>query len=707
MISNLIASILVLQPTTANHEFVFVADRTLKSVSVAGSFNNWDKMAMPMSVADDGRTWRRQVKVPIGKHHYKFVIDNDTWITDPQAAKNEDDGNGNTNSVLLVLPPDYTTPAAFGDGKVTTSAIQHRQVVPDLNFDRGKLTVAVTVRPGDVEEVYVVAGNRKSLLVTVRADEFSEVRRGELLWDRKSPLEYSFEFKDGAQTLRLGPGGIGPSTDTPFRLDPKTFKPFEVPQWVAKTVFYQIFPERFDNGSKSNDPKDVIPWNGEPKYFNFMGGDLAGVSKRVDYLKGLGVSGIYFNPIFKSPSNHGYETSDYQLVEPRFGTNKEFAELVKTLRKNGIRTVLDGVFNHTAVDFAPFADIRTNGQSSKFRDWYFIKSFPVVVQENPTYEAWYGFPSMPKLNVLNPDVESYLLSVLDFWQKEVGLDGWRLDVANEVDERFWRKFRTHLKSKIGSDQWILGEVWGDGSRWLQGDQWDSVMNYQFRDATLRYIARNQSSPADYMSRLMSTYESYAPQVSRNLLNLISSHDTPRFIHECGGDRRLAMLGATLLMTWVGAPSIYYGDEVGMEGGVDPDNRRGMRWDLATDKNDILAHYKLLAQVRNSNPALQDGDPVPMTSVQMNALVFGRVKENSAAIVAVNRTDTPRTVTVEIPAKMRRPLGTKLVDALTNEAINVLPDSKFSISLAPFSSMVIVPAGSASRPVRNPLVVKPS
>lgn len=673
------------------HEFVYNATIPHKAVTVAGSFNNWDKMATPLKVDSDGRTWRKRIRIQTGKHFYKFVLDGETWITDPNAIKNEDDGNGNVNSVLLILPPDYRQAAASGDGKITRSPIRHVIGVPDVNFDRGVLTLRISVRPNDVQKVRVRASGKLYETRRLSMDEFFEVREASIPWRRDRKLEYRFLLDDGPESLQFGPHGLSPTPLSNFELDPDTYKPFEVPEWVARTVFYQIFPDRFANGDKNNDPPDVVPWAGEPKYFNFMGGDLAGVRAHVPYLAKLGVSGVYFNPIFRSPSNHGYETSDYLEVEPRFGTNSEFVGLVQNLRKGGIRTVLDGVFNHTAVDFAPFVDLRARGEASAYKEWYFPKSFPIVIQENPNYEAWYGFPSMPKLNVLNPQVESYLLGVLDFWHTAARLDGWRLDVANEVDERFWRKFRSHLKSRAGNDKWILGEVWGDGSRWLQGDQWDSVMNYQFRDATLRYVARGQSEPAQYLDRLMQVYSSYAPQVSRNLLNLLGSHDTPRFLHECGGDERLARLGATLLMTWVGAPSIYYGDELGMTGGPDPDNRRGMRWDLASDSNSTLQHYRRLTKIRNAVPALQDGDPVRLTSSNDRVLVFGRHWQNSSAIVVINRTAEVQKVSVDLTKPMASNFKSGSVEALKLKPTPLNSQNQISLSLEPLSGAVIVPA----------------
>ncbi|MGE0000937.1 MAG: glycoside hydrolase family 13 protein [Fimbriimonadaceae bacterium] len=348
---------------------------------------------------------------------------------------------------------------------------------------------------------------------------------------------------------------------------------------MQDTVFYQIFPDRFDNGDKRNDPEGTVGWDADPTWFNWFGGDFAGVSRRQDYLASLGISGVYLNPVFQGPSNHRYETTDYQRSDPRLGTNAQFRELVRTFRYNKIRVVLDGVFNHTAVDFPPFADILARQKESSYLDWYEVSSFSVTVRDAPPYRAWFGFKSMPELNFDNSDVEDAILEVVDFWEKEAAIDGWRLDVANEVPHEFWKKFRTRVKLH-SQDRWIVGEIWGDGTPWLGGDQFDSVMNYRFREAVLGLVARRTLPPSAFMERLMGVWNAHPPQVSRNMLNLLGPHDTPRLLHECGGDESRARFAAMLQFAWPGAPSIYYGDEIGMTGGQDPNNRRGMEWGRA-------------------------------------------------------------------------------------------------------------------------------
>lgn len=690
------------QQQRAQHIFVYVtdrpADRPLKSVHVAGTFNNWDKNAHAMRADADGKTWRLEVPLPYGRHQYKFVLDGETWVTDP-TAKNENDGNGNVNSVLLLLPSDYARPARPDDGVIAASALLHETRVPYRNYDRGSLSLSLRVRPGDLRMVQVaIAGGKRVPMRLVSSDEMYARYVARIPWNRKTDLSYTFALTEGARVSRYGANGLSTGAAKPFVLKAKEFQPFTVPAWVEKSVFYQIFPDRFDNGSKANDPTDVRPWDTKPEWFHRFGGDAAGVRRRVDYLDALGIAAVYFNPVFQSPSNHRYDAEDFKKIDPQFGTNAEFAGLTRELEKRGIRTVMDFVFNHTATTFVPFADIRQKGAASAYKDWYFVHSYPVRVEDKPNYAAWFGYPSMPKLNVLNPPTRDFLLGLVDFWDTQVPLSGMRLDVANEVDPRFWRALRERAK-KRDPQMWIVGEVWGDGSPWLGGDQWDSVMNYPFRDACLRFFAEGKTNPSEFMNRLMAVHTGYAPQVSRNLMNLLSSHDTPRFLTLCKGDAGLHRLAATVQFTWVGAPSIYYGEELGMEGGPDPDNRRGMRWDLAKPNNAMLRFYKRLIAIRNASPALQSGDPVVLlTEDAAGILAYSRVLGDDAAVVALNRSSETRPVRVALPAALRG--SGKIVEALTGRSLPVKAgQTHLSLTLPPRSAAVLLSARSGAAALR--------
>lgn len=679
-------ALLLLAPKPVQWKVDYASVKTLKSVALAGSFNGWNSTSHQLK-SEDGKNWTLNLDIAPGRYTYKFVLNGSDWILDPKAKQSEDDGNGNINSVLVVTPPEYAMPAMRGDGKITESVIGHETTPASLNYDRGKVHLIVTVRPGDVESVSVLVGQKRYPLSIVASDEIVERWSGFIPWDRKKPLKYGFEIQDGSRKVFYGSNGLQSKQAAPFAIDPSSFKPFEVPNWVEKSVIYQIFPDRF---AAAKEHKGVSPWNTEPRWDTRLGGDIAGVLSKSTYLKDLGIGAIYFNPVFISPSIHRYEATDYRSIDPLFGTNDEFATMVKSLNQKGIRTIIDLAVNHSAVDFFAFADVIKNGEKSKYRDWYFIHSYPVKVQGNPNYDAWFGFPSMPKLNCKNPEVQKYLLDSIAFWHKLAPIAGWRLDVPNEVDSSFWRAFRPLVK-KTNPQAWIVGEIWGNGSPWLQGDQFDSVMNYPFRDAVVRFVAEGSIKPSEFIHRLEVIQAMYPPQVNRNLMNLISSHDVPRFLTVCKGNRDLSKLAATIQFTWLGTPSIYYGDELGMEGDRDPQNRRGMRWDLADDGNDILSHYKMLIQLRNMSPALQSGDvKVLHCSDEDKFLCYSRIEGKDAAIVAVNRSDKEISKRLTIPDEARKLFGDSFLNVLTGLDIGCSTKT-ISIRLGPLEAAVLVPA----------------
>lgn len=633
---------------TLPHTFVYEASGHLQSVHVAGTFNNWTIGPDPMVLEQGTLKWKLTKNLAPGQHQYKFVLNSNEWITDPKAEKNLDDGNGNINSLLNLTTAEMRKPASRTDIGITASGLEHRVEPPYYAFDRGKALLKLRARKGDLARATVVIGEKSIPLAISDADEFHEWFSTSIPWAEKKPMAYRFEIVSGSRRTSFGAEGLDKKSN--FEIGAGQNRPADVPSWPEQSVTYQIFPDRFENGDRSNDPTDVVGWDAAPTYSNFFGGDVAGIRKRIPYLKSLGIKAIYFNPIFKSPANHGYETTDYHVIEPRFGTNEEFGDMTRDLRKNGIRTVLDGVFNHTATNFGPFADIVKNGQASSFKDWFFIKSYPVKVGDPPNYEAWFGFPSLPKVNTANQAAFDYMQGVPAFWDTRADIAGWRLDVGNEIPMPFWREFRKNVK-KLGQDRWIVGEVWGDGSGWLnKGDQWDSVMGYQFRDAVLKFIATGSMKPSEYFRQLMRVNDSYAPGVSRNLMILLGSHDTPRILTLCKSDLDRAKMAATLQLTWIGAPSIYYGDELGMEGDRDPENRRGMTWNTATDSNPMLKHYRALIAARNTSRALQSGEAKLLLADDANGvLAYSRTMGSEAAVTVINRSDRPRTVNLKVPA----------------------------------------------------------
>lgn len=683
---------LVLAQSTLPHTFTYTADWDHRSVTVAGAFNHWDKRAHPM--VKEGRTWSLSLRLAPGKHPYKFVLDDQTWITDPKSQRDEDDGNGNVNSILILLPPDYAVPARRGDGVITSSAVEHVQESPLLNYDRGRLILTVYVRPEDVDNVRILdhVGNAIPM-ARVGGDEVIERWTGTVAWDRKSPIRYEFEIVDGDKSWRLGKYGI--DSKAGFEIAPDALRVLETPRWVERTVAYQIFPDRFENGDRANDPSNVVPWDAQPTWYNVFGGDLRGVENRLDYLKSLHIGAVYFNPLNESPSNHRYDATDFYKVDPKLGTDADLARLGRRMREAGIRPIYDVSFNHSATNFGPFKDLIEKQQDSSYKDWFFVKSWPIEVKEDPPYVAWFNFPSMPKLNLANPDTRKYMLGIVDHWYATAPPGGWRLDVANEVEMDFWRELRTRVK-KFDPDGWIVGEVWGDASPWLKGDQWDSAMNYRFREAVIRFLLDDQDAASGLERRLMEVYHSYPPQASRNMMNLLGSHDTPRILTVLGGRLDLAHLAAVLQFTWVGSPCIYYGDEVGMNGGPDPDNRRGMRWDLVTDTNPTLRLYRQLAALRTRSLALAEGDPTfHLVDDEKKVVVYSRTHGDESVLVAINQSGVPASVEIKLPKPLQK---VALVDYLKHEPV-IQNDHRVRLHLEPHRGVIVVDPSKA--PPRTP------
>lgn len=401
-----------------------------------------------------------------------------------------------------------------------------------------------------------------------------------------------------------------------------------VPKWTEGVIYYQIFPDRFCNGSKDNDPIQCMEWGTAPSRENYMGGDLRGIIQKISYLKQLGVECLYLTPIFQGDFNHKYATTDYYKIDPMFGTNEEFKELVDLCHKQNIKVLLDGVFNHTGVHFPPFEDILKNQEQSQYRDWFFITDYPVKITHHD-YECVGAYKWMPKLNTAHHEVRKYILEVMDYWIREYAIDGWRLDVSDEVDYSVWQEARLFLKEKYPQIV-LIGETWGYGGRLLGGNQMDSIMNYMFRDIVRDYFALGNISEEMLDHRINHMLAVNKPVSNRVMYNLLDSHDTERFLFLCGEDKRKMKLAAAFQIFFPGSPAIYYGDEVGMTGGDDPDCRRCMIWDETADR-DMLRWYRKLIHLRKENACIRKGGyHTIIADVEHNVYGFMRQCENEAA-----------------------------------------------------------------------------
>lgn len=378
-------------------------------------------------------------------------------------------------------------------------------------------------------------------------------------------------------------------------------------KWLQESVVYQIFPDRFWNGNPNNNPENVKEWGiGKVEGHSMYGGDIRGIIEKIDYLEDLGIDLIYLTPIFKSNTNHKYNTADYFAIDPTFGTVEEVRELVDLCHKKNIRIILDAVFNHSGDDFFAFADLLRNQENSIYKDWYFVDSYPVDYDKSNYYTFANTCNNMPKLNVGNKEVMDYLLKVGEYWVKEVGVDGWRLDVCDEVSHNFWREFRKTIK-KSNSDAVIIGEIMHEANSFLKGDQLDSIMNYPFKNATIDFFGNHSISALEYLDILAENRMLYMDSITKQLWNLIGSHDTKRILNECDGNIERVKMAIAMQFTYIGVPYIYYGDEVGISGEDDPDNRKCMIWDKDKQNQELLTLNKKLIAIRKENKCLVYGD----------------------------------------------------------------------------------------------------
>jgi cyclomaltodextrinase len=466
----------------------------------------------------------------------------------------------------------------------------------------------------------------------------------------------------------------------------------DTPAWVRDAVFYQIFPDRFARSPRLVQPGPLESWDSPHTHHGFKGGDLYGVAEHLDHLQRLGVTAVYFNPVFQSASNHRYHTYDYLAVDPLLGGDGALRELIDACHERGMRVVLDGVFNHASRGFWPFNHVMEAGVDSPYREWFYLdedalragiplRAFPLVPEAADVsatedarrlgvdslhrlgYRAWWDLPALPKLRTENPHVREYLLNVAEYWL-HFGIDGWRLDVAEEIPPEFWREFRKRVKA-VKPDAYIVAEIWNERPDYLQGDMYDAYMNYPFTEATISFVAgehldmgvvaqhfeyggsiRREDGPT-FARRLEHVFSMYDPAVVAVQLNLLGSHDTPRLRTMCGGDVASVRLATLVQMTVPGAPSIYYGDEIGLEGGMDPACRGAYPWDEAAWDHGLLDYVRGATALRHANPTLRHGSFTVVGAAGMGC-AYRRADVTTAYVVAINAGETDHPLEVWLP-----------------------------------------------------------
>jgi cyclomaltodextrinase / maltogenic alpha-amylase / neopullulanase len=441
-----------------------------------------------------------------------------------------------------------------------------------------------------------------------------------------------------------------------------------VPEWVSHAVFYQVFPDRFARSDAVPKPGNLEAWEAPPTSRGYKGGDLLGVVERLDHLQDLGVTALYLNPVFQSGSNHRYHTHDYHRVDPMLGGDAALAALLDACHARGMKVVLDGVFNHASRGLLQFHDLLENGPASAYLDWWHVHGFPLGAYGEGDgelrYRAWWDLPALPKFNTDTPAVRAFLFDVAERWLR-FGIDGWRLDVPGDIDDdTFWREFRKRCRA-VNPECYIVGEIWGDAHRWLQGDQFDAVMNYPLARAVLGFAAERVDETEvarcglkrlellgaeGFAAALETELDRYAEPHVQAQLNLLGSHDTPRVLTMLGGDRAAVHLAQLAQFTLPGAPCVYYGDEIGLSGGHDPGCRGAMPWgDRDAWDDDTLSWTRALARLRHAHPALRTGS-TEVVHARSGVAAYRRRLEGDDVLVLLNSGGAARTVTLTLEGR---------------------------------------------------------
>lgn len=716
-----------------NCTFRVTPQRPVRSVCLAGAFNGWNMTATPCAGPAADGSYAATVRLPTGAHQYKFVIDGSDWVADPQNPDRVGDNHGGYNSVLYLgrLARLTISPAVVGDGNIELDGFEHVPHLPRY-FQRvspRSVLIRCRVLSADLERVSVVVrgGGASPMHVASAGPLYTmyEVLLATPADVAERPLQYTFILEDGS--LRAA----HPSTFTVKRDDSATLV---TPEWARHAIWYQIMVDRFRNGDPSNDPDGVIPWthdwfatapgeaargNGSEfyKYYVFKrlyGGDLAGLRQQLDYLHDLGVNALYLNPIFKAVSHHKYDAVSFIHVDDHFGakgdyaaaeavedvadprtwtwtpTDRLFLEFLRDAKARGFRVIIDGVFNHVGVGHPAFQDVRKNGKNSRFADWFNVTSW-----EPFAYRGWAGFGELPEFRkdengLASRAAAEHIFAITRRWMDpngdgdpSDGIDGWRLDVPNEIPAGFWVEWRKLVKS-INPEAYISGEIWDRAESWLDGTKFDAVMNYQFARPVVAWICHKtkRMRPSEVDARLAELRIAYPPAATAVMQNLVDSHDTDRVVsmaqnpdreYDIGNrvqdsnpsydnskpgaaEYQRARLVALLQMTYVGAPMIYYGDEAGMWGADDPTNRKPMLWrDLEPyqqpQENFVMtehvAHYREIIALRRRLDVLRSGEfESVLADDAKDVWVFARRGAGETALVFLNASDQVQRVVLK-------------------------------------------------------------
>ncbi|MBC8425479.1 hypothetical protein H8E07_15270 [bacterium] len=697
-------------------KFAYAAGTSAANVFLAGTFNDWNDSKQRMTDADGDGVFETTLLLQPGSYQYKFVVDG-SWHHDPENPDTAEDGFGGSNSLLEVDDSFEAVRIERGDGRIFTDDLEPIFDYSTCNpLSMTEIEITARAHLDDVESVslrYSVGGGgyRSVEMTPAEADPAFQYYRARV--DLSGPddaLDYLVAYRDGDATAWLGREGVGETESVaPFHYDRHVLPPFATPDWARDGVIYQIFPERFRNGNPSNDPDFSEPWyegvnelpasgktngeyfhmvedwsdvaglsrspyrtDGRPDYYSFYGGDIAGVREKLGYLNDLGITVIYFNPLNQGMSNHKYDPTDYNTVDPHFADPEGFKAFVADAHDHGIRIVVDMAFNHTGNWHFAFRDDVVNGPESKYWNWYEWKKWPLPdsrdFNASDYYDCWWGFGLHPNLNYdlerpnnaenniadisqadPNMAVVEHVLGVARYWLGELDIDGFRLDVPNEVPFWFWKMFN-EVCHEVKPDCWLVGEIWGNAGSWIGPHCFDSTMNYKyFRDPVMEFMGQGRIDAATFDQRLAPGRFVYPPQSVQVMMNLIDSHDTIRFLTTAKDVRRL-MMAAMFSMSYVGMPHIWYGDEVGMTGGKDPDCRRPMDWKYADDPEQaaLRDYYGTITRFRRDHEVLSRGDFRTLLAAG-RTYAFARTLDTKSAVALFNADTQPVTFILDAEA----------------------------------------------------------
>ncbi|MBU1077280.1 MAG: alpha amylase N-terminal ig-like domain-containing protein [Spirochaetes bacterium] len=758
-------------------EYPEFKDKKIDQVAVAGAFNGWDPSKDPLTKQSNG-SYLLYMRLDEGVHYYKFVVNGKNWIYDKgsQSSLKQADNYGNFNSGVRVGIDAGTFGDIVKDG-INPDAVEHSSdEIKYFNMVNDRLLeVKVRVLKDDATAIDISFLDKKSRVMklnTVHSRFGFDYYSGLIdLSKNFYKLKYYFIIRDKDQKVYLSVKGIQkekPQEKDFFEADRTVL--FPTPDWAKGVFWYQIMIDRFYNGNRKNDPSCVIPWRWDwyKQYkceewkqdkFNdkidgfyghkgvwsrFYGGDLQGLIKKLDYLKELGVGAIYLNPVFESISHHKYDATDYRHIDDNFGykgdnkdlnetedpktwkwtkTDKLFLKFIQKAHSKGLKVIIDGVFNHAGDHFWAFQDLKKNKENSAYKDWF------VVTKWDPfQYEGWAGFSGLPVFkedeNGLVAGVSEHIFNITRRWMDpnkdgdpSDGIDGWRLDVPNEVDQAFWKKWRKLVKS-INRNAYITGEIWGKAGAWLKGDQFDAVMNYEFTKRVYRFFIDKSKdfrmSPTEFDRSIKEMLMDHPMQVNLVMQNLMDSHDTDRILSgimnpdrdfdsknrlqegdkykESVPDERTILIYKLIQLfqfTLPGAPMVYYGDEVGMWGSDDPNNRLPMWWDelMPYDNPKYLInwelhkHIKKLSALRNKYETLRLGSYSSLIADdEKNVYGFQRSLGLENIYVIINNSPVSRKIELELKEK-------KLMDLLTG--LRYAPEKgKYTIDLKPMYGVIL-------------------